>query len=281
MPSGGFINGGGGGFVESDHPRDAKGEFTGKGGSSDASTSGPAADNSHQKEGSQEKQKPRSGVKNSGSGASAKATPARVTATVDASPSTRAQAREYFGREVSDADFQRLLGAPEGSTIAVDRHPSGGLIFHVDHDELFEQQQRAYCLKKADGTPFMLLDLYHLKKGAPGGTGLRAFSQMVAQGRAMGLDAIVIPEAARTSRMVGYWVWPRFGADGDIPDNKVAELPKSLKSCEKLSDLMKTQEGRDWWLDKGETVFCFFKLDPSSSNSQVLRDYQDEKGFRE
>jgi hypothetical protein len=276
MSNGGFINGGGGGFfVESDHPRDAKGEFASKGGSGEDGSPG-GRPGSGSERGKSTQRSPRGAGKND-QGNVAKAT-AKATATVDASQKTRAAAKEYFGREMSDRDFQELMGAPDGAQIMVDALDGGNLVFHVQHP-LYQQMHLAYAVQMPNGMKFLRLELYHLKDNAPEGMGAQAFGQWVKKGRELGLKAIYIPTAARNSQMVGYYVWPRFGADEEIPEELISELPESLKSCKDLSDLMKSKEGKEWWRAKGITTSCAFELDPESVSSQIWADYCAEKGI--
>lgn len=240
-------------FDEGQHPRQSGGRFGSKGGA--ASTKKPAA---------------------SGSGGPSTAG-TQATAAIDASPATRKAVNTFFGREVSDLDLQQLVGAPHNAAVMVDAASDGNLIFHVTHP-LYQQPHIAHAVKWPDGASFMQLDLYHLKDTAPAGMGTQAFGEMAKQARAMGMEAIHIPTAARTSGgMVGYYVWPRLGADAKLPDDKVSALPEGLKGAKRLSDLMATDEGRKWWKAKGDTITCTFNLDPESVSSKQLSRYLAQK----
>lgn len=255
----GFVDGpnAGGGFHEEDHPRDSGGRFA-PGAHSDAGEGSGSSGGS-------------GSGSTGGTGGGGKA-----TAGVDATPATRTVAKEFFGREMSDRDFQELTGAPDGAHVMVDALSGGNLSFHVQHP-LYQQMHLSYAAKLPNGKKFMQLELHHLKDTAPPGMGTKQFGQMIDKGRDLGLSAIHIPTAARTSQMVGYYVWPRLGADGKIPEELKPGLPAGLKDAQKLSDLMRSGKGKQWWKANGKTVTCTFDLDPNSVSGKVWDAYQREK----
>lgn len=200
---------------------------------------------------------------------------AKATATIELGPEARTATEVLFGRALSDRELQELLGAPSGAHVMVDALRSGVLSFHVTH-ALYEQPQRGYILTHPNGNRFIQLELYHLRKSAPAGMGARFWSQMIDKARELGLQAIYIPHAARTSQMIGYYVWPRFGADAKIPIDKQRELPEELRAAERLSDLMKTAHGRLWWKANGTSIACTFDLNPESISSRLWKAYKGE-----
>lgn len=248
---GSFVGGGGGGFVESQHPRDAHGEFTGTGGSKHTGGFKPK-------------------------GGAARAAPPKVT--VQVSKSDQGVLDRILGQPVTAKDLQGLLGAPSGAHVSVDTKSGGHPVFIVTHS-LYEQPHISALVDLGGGRKMMQLELFHLKPTAPKGMGTTAFQSMTENARRLGIEAIHIPEAARvdsqreSERMVGYYVWPLFGADGKIPADKQGQLPESLKGSTHLSQLMATEEGSAWWKANGKTVACTFLTAPDSVSSQAFSRY--------
>lgn len=250
--------GGGNQFKEEEHPRDQKGEFSNKGGKA-----GEA--------------KPAGGT---GSG-TADASGRKATAKVDANPQARAAINEVIGRELDDQDIQEMLGAPSGAQIAADALPGGVVSFHVTHP-LYQQFHLSYLVPLGGDRKILRLELFHLRDSAPKGMGTKFWDQTVTKGRELGLEAVFIPDAARNENrgMVGYAVWPKFGCDGDLPDNIKAKLPPSLAHATTLLDLQETAEGSKWWEANGDTISCAFELDRNSDSSKAWERYRQRKGLK-
>jgi hypothetical protein len=104
------------------------------------------------------------------------------------------------------------------------------------------------------------------------------FAQVEAAARAK-FDSISVT-AARSESMNGYYTWARFGYDSTVseltPDlrNKVR---RSFPEASRVSDLMKTKAGRDWWKENGETWSGKFDLSKDSEGRKRLRNYMAAK----
>lgn len=123
---------------------------------------------------------------------------------------------------------------------------------------------------------------YFAMKGDHGeqGQGARIFGNAVDALRASGFDSIETHAAGPGGGFNGYYTWPRFGYDGEIPQRFRAKLPPELSSATRLSDLMQTPAGRAWWKANGGDVDVSFDLAPGSLSSRALRGYLAEKRRR-
>jgi hypothetical protein len=74
-------------------------------------------------------------------------------------------------------------------------------------------------------------------------------------------------------------VWPIFGFDGRLPREVIDELPSELAAARRVSDLMKTQEGREWWIRNGDDINLTFDLSRNSPALRRFRAYLRQKGF--
>ena len=92
----------------------------------------------------------------------------------------------------------------------------------------------------------------------------------------IGVDHIKT-QASGGVHLNGYNTWPRLGYDGNIPKYGIAKRPESLAGLSKISDLMKTQEGRDWWKQQRHTVDVTFDLKPGSPSLLILNEYMSRK----
>ncbi len=107
------------------------------------------------------------------------------------------------------------------------------------------------------------------------GVGFRVLSDIVDAATDRDFSHIGL-EAAReeannpVNNMNGYYTWARLGFDGKVdgPNGKV-----------KVSELMKTKSGREWWLENGDSFNGEFDLSVGSLSSRVLKAYRKEKGL--
>src|SRR5690606_31950251 len=80
------------------------------------------------------------------------------------------------------------------------------------------------------------------------GLGTRIFSEQVSEAVKNGFDRIETDGGAARDEN-GYYTWPRLGYDRSmgVSDWPWSAPPPSFGSVNKISDLMKTPEGREWW----------------------------------
>ena len=101
------------------------------------------------------------------------------------------------------------------------------------------------------------------------------FDSVVTQSRKAGKKEIKL-YASRASDMNGYYTWPRYGFDAELPPYILREARMAGLSARKVSDLMKTEEGRKWWLTNGKSLYMTFDLDENSLNSGIWNKYRKE-----
>ncbi len=136
--------------------------------------------------------------------------------------------------------------------------------------------------------------------GKPGsGVGIKAISKQIDAAIKAGKDSIElsaaradpIPEEDHKAlvraygsenrvprEMVGYKVWPKFGWDADL--NTEASFREGAIPPEgftKVSQLMASQEGRDWWAHYGDTTHMSFDLSEGSYSRRVFDGYRKAK----
>lgn len=111
------------------------------------------------------------------------------------------------------------------------------------------------------------------------GIGTSVLSGQVTNLRAAGFDRMEL-RAMRGKNMNGYYTWARLGYDADLPVRFIPDRPPNLQSATRISDLMRTQEGRNWWKENGATTNMSFDLDENSQSSRVLDAYTEARSER-
>jgi hypothetical protein len=99
------------------------------------------------------------------------------------------------------------------------------------------------------------------------------------------------PGASLTERSVteytGVVVWPNLGFDSRLdrdfsPYIKFGKFPTpdSVKSATKISDIVRTEEGQEWWNNHGTAHNVVFDPKPGSLSTRVLAKVAERKGIR-
>jgi hypothetical protein len=181
-------------------------------------------------------------------------------ATIVTGPSqaaTLAAAHDLLGREVTLRDLASLSGATRGAKVIIEVSETGSLVLNTVHPDYATVRRVS---RDAEGQLYLYADSFFMTGGRTGqGTGKEVFGRMVEQAAALDLDYIKVL-AYRSSSANGYYTWPRFGYDGDLPADIIADLPAALASARRLSDLMASPEGREWWKVNGRSITLKFQL---------------------
>jgi GNAT superfamily N-acetyltransferase len=112
------------------------------------------------------------------------------------------------------------------------------------------------------------------------GSGTRLIGRQVEHAIRLGI-AEIRGYATRNDQMgdVGYWVWPLLGFDGSLPGAILDRLPPDLARARRVNDLIRTGEGRNWWMDNGDSMTVVLDLKPRSPSLRQFRDYLRRKGL--
>jgi GNAT superfamily N-acetyltransferase len=208
--------------------------------------------------------------------------PSSATVGVEASsPEREAQVRDtvhrLFGRHLDKGALADVVGAPAGSHVIV--RPWGKELRLEVQGNGFTAE-RHILPGKGDAGPEMFNNFLYLHPSLQGkGIGSDVFSSQVENARAMGVSKINTV-AGRGPGENGYYTWPRLGYDAKLAGKYRDKLPESLKGADKLSDLVKTPEGRAWWRDNGGRQKMQFDLAAGSLSGRVHTAYLEERASR-
>lgn len=208
-------------------------------------------------------------------------------------PAVKSIVEKLLGPKASKEDLASCAGAPDGSLVSVKTFALEGrtyckLKFRSPPGETPYEGTRT-LIKNKDGSLFMRND------GVEGkGVGLHLFGRQVENAVRWGFTHIDTEAAGEgggvtgqrnpRSPMNGYYTWPRTGYDSVLPAEFMGKMPANLKTAVgnaggRVSGLMATKEGRDWWLGHGSSIDATFDLKKGSYSRQTFRAYLEERGL--
>lgn len=172
------------------------------------------------------------------------------------------------------SDIAPVVGAQPGAKVEVVRFRGEGdrtaAVVRVHHEKYFAS--RLVYKDHIENDSIEVFD-----KGS--GLGTKIFADQVREAAAKGYDRI---EAfcIRGSVSNGYYTWARLGYDGAIPEEVAGAVREAFPGAARVSDLMKTSEGRSWWKEHGASFEGVFDLKKGSLSREVFDAYQKERARR-
>jgi Phage Mu protein F like protein/Acetyltransferase (GNAT) family len=201
--------------------------------------------------------------------------------TEDGRNATLSKARELFGRPISLRELASFSGATESATVRISflDHGSGPKFFlDVADDKYIANRtiQRDY-----DDRLYLKANSIHVgEEYRRSGIGREIFGRMVETAVRNDLHRIDT-YAVRDPDSNGYFTWPLFGYDGELPRDIRNGLPPPLSHCKLVSDLFATEQGTKWWSTNGQSVSLSFDLESGSLSRQRWEMYLRAKMARE
>ncbi len=185
-----------------------------------------------------------------------------------------------------------LSGAPRESVLwvsLIDRHV---IQLRVKNSQILAEDMIRLIFQSNEGFRFSIKNAAFAI--APAfrrlGLGARSFAIEALAARELGLfdrifttalgDASTANPQKLENQYAGYYAWARLGFDAVLTPDVLSRSTEELKACRKVSELMKTESGRRFWLQYGSTVEMSFDLDVKSSCWASLNDYMLGKGIR-
>ncbi len=182
------------------------------------------------------------------------------------------------GMGLTEEDIISMVGAPSGTGVKVSRYGPAAVQISVDDGgDNIKVMDR--ILFDDNGELAMEHELFTLTDSAPSGYATKIMSEAIPSMEENGVKYIKT-FGIRSNSWVGYYVWPKFGFDAPIEEsgnaNAIAEL---FPGVEYISDLYKTQEGRDWWLEYGDSMEYVFDMSKGSRSRDIFNKYMERKGL--
>lgn len=221
-------------------------------------------------------------------------TPAAGVRVLEPDAPARDLSPRIMGRALSKNEWAAAVGAPSGTTVMVQGDEQ--LMFHAENaseriqvqvlgDNVIEMSRDFYRSRKGEKVAYN--NSLFLEDSAPKGMGTEIFARQVRALSALGFSRITTwASGSASSSMNGYYTWPRLGYDGHLSEVVTDAARKALPGVTvqsngrvRISDVMKTPEGRSWWRANGNGMEVSFDLTPGSQSHRVLAAYLAEKGI--
>lgn len=194
---------------------------------------------------------------------------------------------KLFGSEHNIKSISALAGPQEGAHVSIKKAPFGinALTLETKHKD-YESNTDVYpdhlhlawfkVFNPGNGLGTKVL---HDQVKAASNLGLKHIElQAAGQAKPYGLVGRFLERRLFGGRLNGYYTWARLGFDANLSDND--ELQPFTKEeqgfldkhkAKRVSDLMKTKEGREWWKNVGgRDMDLQFDLTPGSQSHRAL-----------
>jgi GNAT superfamily N-acetyltransferase len=218
-----------------------------------------------------------------------------------------AAVERLFGRRLTNDELAGLVGAPKGSFVTITGNAQvGGLSISLRSptwDPLNPYKFDGYGGERnlyADDNGKLVMGNMSFSiddESQRQGLGAQIFADQAQTLSDLGVSRIetfasgggpgVLGQLADGTN--GYYTWPRFGYLGSLPSESraalrasavVGDVPKAWGNYRTVQQLMRTPEGRAWWMAYGTSLDLTFDLTPGSLSMRVLDAYLREKGIK-
>lgn len=213
---------------------------------------------------------------------------AQVSITADSTnfmnPKEREQAieasRKIIGPNATNRDIADILGVPGDAKIRI--AGVGDKRFHVFVEHPDFKAERSIFRDSKGNLVISNIELRVFNQGK--GIGTKIFATQVKNAIRLGAKRIETI-AAQGGPYVGYKVWYKLGYDGPLSSDmkalmraadKDGTLPAQIRGAKRISDVVATKAGRDWWDQNGEGWVGTFDLRRGSYSRRQLANYLKE-----
>jgi len=182
------------------------------------------------------------------------------------------------GRNLTKEQMASIVGAQPGAYIKLTYQGHGQMRIDIEHDT--HSGNRTIYKDHIANENFEVSKSHQSQ-----GVATKVFSDQVKAASKLGFSYIETSAAGSyKAELNGYYTWPRLGYDKTIANITSEHTQKSILNkfpdAKKLSDLMKTKEGREWWKVNGSGLEMTFDLKEGSLSRKVLDAYVKEKKSR-
>ena len=207
-------------------------------------------------------------------------------------PRTKQEVERIFGRKLTNRQIASLAGAPDDAKVRVSSYGHGQMTLNVQHPQI-ESMTRT-VRRNASGKVIIHNDIFKVKpefQQSAGKIGLKCFAREAQNAHELGVSHIetyafrvkgdINPDTGK-ERWSGYYVWPRYGYEGPIPQRLKGahswhhDLPPELRGATNISELMAHPAGREWWRENGDAFDVEFDLTKGSYSMTTLNKYLQE-----
>jgi GNAT superfamily N-acetyltransferase len=174
-----------------------------------------------------------------------------------------------------------MIGAPDDAYVVL-RTAGSNLYVKLIHPLV---KQYTCVMSIHNDKPQILNQSIYIADNMTGkGIGTDLLSRQVAAASVAGVSKITcVASGAKGSGENGYYTWPALGFDAPISKlnrDVIKKAKKAYPDAKRVSDIMKTPEGRAWWKENGDTFTADFDLKPTSLSMSLLDNYVKAKAAK-
>jgi hypothetical protein len=198
-----------------------------------------------------------------------------------------------FGRVLTHDDYAALVGAPNGSSVHVEYSHDGDyetLDINTSHPYYASSQRRIFGMHYDEAMEEVVFgahnDYFEVHGDTPDGVGALVLQRQVEGLRRLGIDHIGVQAAGDPSNfipgggirgMIGYYVWPRLGFNGEVLGHDVRHGPDWMSDIHDMHGIFAHPDGAAWWKENGWPQNLAFDTWAGSKSSDVLDRYIADK----
>ena len=195
--------------------------------------------------------------------------------------------KDFNLKDISNEEVAAMIGALNNSEISIFTWKDGEYTLRIKNDYLNSPQER--IIKKDNkGNVYIKNESFFLKRGyftddsgnevlgvlpeyQDKGIATKSLARQVFYAAKNGVKRIET-FAGKGSTMIGYYVWPKHGFDGDIPPGLVNRTREYFNdpNMKTIQDIFDKPEGNSYWKRFGPPVEVEFDLTPGSRSLQRL-----------
>lgn len=196
--------------------------------------------------------------------------------------------QRFFQRILSDEEYALLAGADPGDDVGIAPTPRPEVGYPhlvmlltkpmINRGKRLGLGQCSYADSQDElGILRVELPLIKLPSGTEGnGCGSLILAKHILAAQRVGIGRIEGHADGRTHlnrRYNGYYTLPRLGFDGDLTTEQRQQLPPPFAHMRRVSELMQTPAGRDWWRANGSDIDVAFDTNPGFPSMSTLQRY--------
>jgi hypothetical protein len=175
-----------------------------------------------------------------------------------------------------------MIGAPDDAEITM-RNIGGSLYIDMKHPSV--KKYTCVMMLNNDKPQILNQSIYIADNMTGKGIGTDLLSRQVAAASVAGVSKITCTASgAKGSGENGYYTWAALGFDAPISKlnrDVIKKAKKAYPEAKRVSDIMKTPEGRAWWKENGDTFTADFDLKPTSLSMSLLDNYVKAKAGKD
>jgi hypothetical protein len=214
----------------------------------------------------------------------------RTTKTWFDAKAVRLNCHDGLGAWMTDEQWIRLSGAPSNSVVTVSVNSSHQVELKVENSVILAEPMIRLIIQEVGGYAFYIRNAAFVLNGNHMGKhlGARSICMEIQQAKELGFFSKIQTHAVGNwgafhgkEPLRGYYIWPMMGFDARLPLSLLAHpaFPPTLRHCQTLLELLKSEAGEVFWLENGDSLLVEFDLKDGSESWIRLSHYMKQRNI--